>query len=165
MKNIVLIGMPASGKSVTGVVLAKALKMKYIDADLVIQEESGKTLQEIIEEDGIEAFKVLEKKILCGINETNAVIATGGSAVYYPQAMEHLRKNGTVVYLKAELATIKKRLRNIKTRGVAMKKNQTLDELYAVRKPLYEKYADITVETGEGPMESTLKNIIDELKD
>ncbi|NLD19247.1 MAG: shikimate kinase [Clostridiales bacterium] len=164
MKNIIMIGMPASGKSVTGVVLAKALKMKFIDADLIIQEKSGKVLQEIIEEDGIEAFKECEENVLCEIAAANAVIATGGSAVYYPAAMEHLKANGIVVYLEAELGTVKKRLRNIRTRGVAIGKNQTLDDLYYVRQPLYEKYADITVKTGEDPLETTVDSIINALK-
>ena len=82
-KNIVLIGMPSCGKSVTGVVLAKALKMKFVDTDLLIQEEAGKGLQEIINEDGIEAFKKIEEKVLGSVELDNAVIATGGSAVYY----------------------------------------------------------------------------------
>ena len=86
-KNIVLIGMPSCGKSVTGVVLAKALKMKFVDTDLLIQEEAGKGLQEIINEDGIEAFKKIEEKVLGSVELDNAVIATGGSAVYYDAAM------------------------------------------------------------------------------
>ena len=162
-QNIVLIGMPACGKSVTGVVLAKTLKMKFIDADLLIQERMGKSLQEIIDQDGIEVFKEVEEATLCSIHVENAVIATGGSAVYYPAAMERLKENGIVVYLQAPLRAIKKRLRNIKTRGVAMKKGQTLDDLYRIRTPLYERYADRTVKAGSGTVEQAVQAIMDVL--
>ena len=135
--NIVLIGMPSCGKSVTGVVLAKILNKKFVDGDLLIQEKAGKGLQAIINEDGIEAFKKLEEDVLGSIDVTNAVIATGGSAVYYDSAMQHLKKDGIILYIDVPIEDIKKRLRNIKTRGVAMGKGQTLDDLYALRKPLY----------------------------
>ena len=124
MKNIILIGMPACGKSVTGVILAKSLKMNFIDADLLIQERAGKSLQDIINADGIETFKSIEEEVLNAINAKNTVIATGGSAVYYDSAMRHLKENGVVVYIEASLATIKKRLKNIRTRGVAMEKGR-----------------------------------------
>lgn len=161
MKNIVLIGMPACGKSVTGVVLAKTLKMKFVDTDLLIQEAAGKGLQNIINEDGIEKFKELEEKVLTELDVENAVVSTGGSAIYYDGAMQHIKENGTVVYIKANLKTVKSRLRNIKTRGVAMGKGQTLDDLYKQRVPLYEKYADITVITNnKRTMEDTVADIL-----
>lgn len=164
-KNIVLIGMPSCGKSVTGVVLAKVLKMKFVDTDLLIQEEAGKGLQDIINEDGLDAFKRLEERILSTVKLDNAVIATGGSAVYYEGAMEHLKENGTVVYIKVSLETVKRRLSNIKTRGVAMGKGQTMDDLYDMRVPLYEKYADITVLSDNScTMEDTVERIIEEIK-
>lgn len=159
--NIVLIGMPSCGKSVTGVVLAKILNKKFVDGDLLIQEKAGKGLQAIIDEEGIDAFKKLEEDVLGSMDVTNAVIATGGSAVYYDSAMQHLKKEGTIVYIDVPIGDIKKRLRNIKTRGVAMGKGQTLDDLYALRKPLYEKYADITVVScNEMNMEDTVEKII-----
>ena len=163
-KNIVLTGMPACGKSVTGVILAKSLKMNFLDTDLLIQEEAGKSLQEIINEDGIDAFKTLEEQVLCGVNVENTVIATGGSAVYYEAAMEHLKENGIIVYIEASLSTIRKRLRNIKTRGVAMEKGETIDSLYDKRVPLYEKYADITVRSHRYRAENTVEDIIGSLK-
>jgi len=162
-KNIVLIGMPACGKSVTGVVLAKALKMKFIDTDLMIQERAGKGLQEIINEDGMEAFKALEREVLCSMEVGNAVIATGGSAVYYDDAMKHLAENGVILYIEIDLQGVKKRLRNIKTRGVAMSKGQTLDDLYAQRVPLYEKYADIKVKSDRHSMEKTVAEMIEKI--
>lgn len=161
-RNVVLIGMPACGKSVTGVVLAKALNKKFIDADLLIQERAGKGLQDIINEDGLDVFKKIEEEVLLGIGECNAVIATGGSAVYYEAAMEHLKNSSIVVYIEVSLPDIKQRLKNIKTRGVAMAKNQSLDDLYAIRKPLYEKYADAIVKSGnESDMEDTVAAIIE----
>ena len=162
--NIVLIGMPSCGKSVTGVVLAKILNKKYIDADLLIQEKAGRGLQDIINNDGIEAFKKLEEEVLMDIDAENAVIATGGSAVYYDASMKHLAENGIVVYIDVPLNDLKKRLKNIKTRGVAMAKGQTIDDLYAQRKPLYEKYAEITVESNNrNTMEDTVEMILAKL--
>lgn len=164
MKNIILIGMPACGKSVTGVILAKSLKMNFIDADLLIQERAGKSLQDIINADGIETFKSIEEEVLNAINVKNTVIATGGSAVYYDSAMRHLKENGVVVYIEASLATIKKRLKNIRTRGVAMEKWQTIDGLYEMRVPLYEKYADCTVRSHRYRAENTVEDIISGLE-
>ena len=164
MTNIILIGMPACGKSVTGVILAKSLKMNFIDADLLIQERAGKSLQDIINADGIETFKSIEEEVLNAINAKNTVIATGGSAVYYDSAMRHLKENGVVVYIEASLATIKKRLKNIRTRGVAMEKGQTIDSLYEMRVPLYEKYADCTVRSHRYRAENTVEDIISGLE-
>ena len=164
MKNIILIGMPACGKSVTGVILAKSLKMNFIDADLLIQERAGKSLQDIINADGIETFKSIEEEVLNVINVKSTVIATGGSAVYYDSAMRHLKENGVVVYIEASLATIKKRLKNIRTRGVAMEKGQTIDSLYEMRVPLYEKYADCTVRSHRYRAENTVEDIISGLE-
>lgn len=164
MKNIILIGMPACGKSVTGVILAKSLKMNFIDADLLIQERARKSLQDIINADGIETFKSIEEEVLNAINVKNTVIATGGSAVYYDSAMRHLKENGVVVYIEASLATIKKRLKNIRTRGVAMEKGQTIDSLYEMRVPLYEKYADCTVRSHRYRAENTVEDIISGLE-
>lgn len=164
MKNIILIGMPACGKSVTGVILAKSLKMNFIDADLLIQERAGKSLQDIINADGIETFKSIEEEVRNAINVKNTVIATGGSAVYYDSAMRHLKENGVVVYIEASLATIKKRLKNIRTRGVAMEKGQTIDGLYEMRVPLYEKYADCTVRSHRYRAENTVEDIISGLE-
>ena len=164
MKNIILIGMPACGKSVTGVILAKSLKMNFIDADLLIQERAGKSLQDIINADGIETVKSIEEEVLNAINVKNTVIATGGSAVYYDSAMRHLKENGVVVYIEASLATIKKRLKNIRTRGVAMEKGQTIDSLYEMRVPLYEKYADCTVRSHRYRAENTVEDIISGLE-
>lgn len=158
--NIVLIGMPSCGKSVAGVILAKSLNMNFLDTDLLIQEKTGKALQNIINEDGMTVFKKTEEEVLKSVNVKNTVIATGGSAVYYKEAMEHLRKTGTIVYIKVSLGTIKKRLKNITTRGVAMEKGQTMEELYDLRVPLYEGYADVSVKSDKHYIEKTVEDII-----
>lgn len=164
-ENIVLIGMPACGKSVTGVVLAKSLQMNFLDTDLLIQETAGKGLQDIINEDGMESFKQLEEEVLCDVQATHTVIATGGSAVYYPKAMEHLKKLGRIVYIHVSVETILQRLNNITTRGVAMSRDQGIAELYEERKPLYEKYAEVTAESGDGSMEETVADIVEKMEE
>jgi shikimate kinase len=147
--NIVLIGMPGAGKSTLGVLLAKAINYSFMDTDLIIQNQQGRLLYEIINESGIEEFLRIENAALKGVNVKNTVIATGGSAVFGTEAMEHLKADGVVVYIRLSLDEIEKRVRNIKTRGIAMKKGKTLADVYGERVPLYEKYADITVD-GEG---------------
>lgn len=146
--NIVLIGMPGAGKSTVGVVLAKKLGYAFVDADLVIQSRAGKLLHEIIEERGVEGFWMLEETVGESIEARRTVIATGGSAVYGENAMAHYRQIGTVVYLSLPLTEIRERLGDLTERGVTLKEGQDLDSLYAERLPLYERYADVTVECG-----------------
>jgi len=143
MKNIVLVGMPGAGKSTVGVVLSKAMGMDFIDTDLLIQKEEGKLLQEIIDGKGIEEFLRIEERVALKLQVSNSVIATGGSIVYSHEAMEHLRENSTVIYLKLPCQIIHERLSNMKSRGIAMGQGQTLLSLYQERCPLYESYADI----------------------
>lgn len=138
--------MPGSGKSTVGVVLAKKLGFQFIDSDLVIQEQSGKLLYQLIEELGEAGFLVLENKINAQIQADKSVIATGGSAVYGEEAMRHFKKTGTVVYLKLPYEELEVRLGDLHKRGVVIKKGSSLRELYEERTPLYEKYADITVD-------------------
>jgi len=142
---IVLIGMPGCGKSTVGVVLAKTSGKDFVDTDIVIQEHEGELLQDIINNKGLLYFKEIEEKVISGLKRERSVIATGGSAVYYPGAMNNLKELGKIVYIKLSLETIKKRLDNIKSRGIAMEAGQTLETLYEQRIPLYEKYADIVV--------------------
>ena len=144
--NIVLIGMPGCGKSTVGVVLAKTLGYAFIDSDLLIQAAEKRLLSEIIEQEGPEAFNAIEERVNASIRADRAVIATGGSVVYGPGAMEHLRDIGTVVYLKLPLSEVAERLGDLTRRGVSLRPGQTLADLYAERTPLYEKYADITIE-------------------
>ena len=141
--NIILIGMPGCGKSTVGVVLAKIMGYRFLDSDLVIQERENRLLCEIIEEDGTEEFNRIENSVNASICVENTVIATGGSVIYGKEAMEHFKKIGVVVYIKLPYEELKHRLGDLTKRGVSMKKNQTLKELYDERQPLYENYADI----------------------
>lgn len=145
--NIVLIGMPGAGKSTLGVVLAKILNKNFLDADLVIQGQCGKTLQAIIDTEGPLAFIQIENDVLREIQAHDTVIATGGSAVYSDEAMKHLASIGTVVYLKISYESLVNRLSDLHERGVVLKGGiaMSLRDLYEERQPLYEKYADITV--------------------
>ncbi len=143
--NIELIGMPASGKSTAGVILATVLGMDFVDADLVIQKQTGKRLSQLIEELGVEGFVDLEDRINASIEAENTIISTGGSAVYGEREMKHFSEIGTVVYLEVPYEELEKRLSDIRGRGVVLREGQTLRDLYEERKPLYEKYADITV--------------------
>ena len=146
-ENIVLIGMPGAGKSTLGVVLAKIVKKSFIDADLLIQDQCDKTLQKIIDEKGPDGFIEIEGQVLSGIEAHNCVIATGGSAVYSDEAMRHLAEIGTIVYLQISYESLLARLGDLQERGVVLKGGvgMSLRELFDERKPLYEKYAEITV--------------------
>ena len=158
--NVVLIGMPGCGKSTVGVLVAKAMLYDFLDTDLVIQNKLGKTLSKIINEDGIEEFKNVENSILSEISCDNSIIATGGSAVYGKEAMQNLKQNAKVVYLKLTSGEIESRIKNIKTRGIAMQEGTSIEELYKERAPLYEKYADITVCCSGKTIEECVNDII-----
>ena len=152
MKNIVLIGMPGAGKSTIGVLLAKSLLYSFVDTDLIIQNSYRKSLCDIIAEKGTDGFLEIENDTISGCDFENSVIATGGSAVYGKEAMQKLKENSIFVYLNLPLAELESRIADIKTRGVAMKNGTTLADLYEERKPLYEQYADFTLDcTGLTP--------------
>lgn len=143
--TITLIGMPAVGKSCMGRAIAKKFNMRLVDGDKVIEQKTGRKLQEIMDEEGLEGFKAIEESILLSIDEDNIVFTPGGSAVYYPSVMEHYKKSGIVVYLFATGEVIKERAVNFSKRGVVLKEGMTMEDLYRERAPLFEKYADITV--------------------
>ncbi len=148
--NITLIGMPASGKSTVGVLLAKRLGYQFIDSDLVIQQKEGRLLKEIIAAEGLDGFIQVENRINSQIEGGRAVIAPGGSVIYGREAMEHLSAIGTVVYLKLSYEALCRRLGNLVDRGVVLREGMTLRDLYQERIPLYEKYADVVIdETGK----------------
>ncbi len=144
--NIILIGMPGAGKSTVGVVLAKRMGYRFLDSDLVIQERNGKLLHQLIEIHGLEGFLKIENQVNASLDCDGYVIATGGSVVYGLEAMDHLKDIGTIVYLKLSCREIEERLGDLNARGVAMKPGQTLLSLYEERCPLYEQYADVTVD-------------------
>ena len=162
--NVILIGMPASGKSCMGRALSRALRMKCIDADRVIERRTERKLQDIINEDGLDAFKRIEEDVLCSIDGKNLIISTGGSAVYYERAMEHFRSIGVVVYLYASLDTIKSRLGDFSKRGIALRDGQTLEDLYEERCALYEKYAQIIVDCDGDSYEKARSRAISAIK-
>lgn len=147
--NITLIGMPASGKSTVGVLLAKRLGFSFVDVDILIQEKEKKLLKEIIAAVGEDGFLEVENRFNAELDVEHSVIAPGGSVIYGTEAMEHLKKISTVVYLKLSYEEVKERLGDLVDRGVVLKDGMTLLDLYNERVPYYERYADITVdETG-----------------
>ena len=164
-KNIILIGMPAVGKSTVGVILAKLLGYSFVDTDLVIQKSEGKLLKQIIAEKGIDGFIETENRILSSLDCVNSVISTGGSVVYGDDAMKNLSRNGVVIYLKLDYNKLKYRLHNIKNRGVVIREGQSLSSLYRERVPLYEKYADIIIDENGCNVEKTVGKIMERLKD
>lgn len=165
--NIVLIGMPGAGKSTLGVVLAKILNYDFLDADLVIQNKHGKTLQTLINEHGPQGFLDVENQDLQEIDVHRTIIATGGSAVYSDQAMEHLRSIGTVVYLQISYKELANRLGDLQERGVVMKggMGMSLADLYEERLPLYEKWADITVDVEKTSITKAAKKVVAALRE
>ena len=163
--NIVLIGMPGCGKSTIGVVLAKVLGYRFLDADLLIQEQEGRRLGQIIEEEGIQGFDRIENQVNASIQAERTVIATGGSVVYGREAMEHLGTIGTILYIKLPYEEIQKRLGDLNERGITIKDGQTLLDLYRERVPLYEKYAHLTVETDGLELRDSVKRIKEKLEE
>ena len=162
-RNIVLIGMPGAGKSTCGVLLAKALSRGFLDTDVHIQAEEGRRLQEMIDARGTAEFCRLEERHVLSLSCSGCVIATGGSVVYSPAAMEHLSSSGVVIYLRLPLAALEKRLSDLEVRGVVMAPGQTLRELFAERSPLYRRYAEITIGCESLTHEEVVREIIAEL--
>lgn len=159
--NITMIGMPSSGKSTIGVLLAKRLGFSFVDVDIVIQEKEGRLLKEIIADEGMDGFLAVENRINAGLDVSLSVIAPGGSVIYGEEAMEHLKEISEVVYLKMSYEEMEKRIGNVVDRGVALKPGFTLRDLYNERVLYYEKYADITIdEAGKTPGQT-----VDELRD
>lgn len=166
LDNITLVGMPASGKSTVGVLLAKRLGYSFVDVDIVIQEQEGCLLKDIIAREGLEGFMAVENRVNAGLSVHRSIIAPGGSVIYGKEAMEHLKQISTIVYLKLSYEAVEKRLGNLVDRGVVLKDGMTLRDLYEERIPYYERYADITIdETGQdaGQTVDTLRAILEEM--
>ena len=159
MDNIILVGMPGAGKSTLGVLLAKATGKLFVDTDIIIQQKTKRLLQDIIDNDGTDAFLKLEEEILLSVNEENTVIATGGSAVYSEKAMGHFAKSGKIIYLHVDFAEIEKRVTNITTRGIVLKNGKSLADAFAERKPLYDKYAHIVVDCTGASVEDSVRKL------
>ena len=159
MMNIVLIGMSGAGKSTLGVLLAKTLGMDFIDTDLLIQKAEGRLLQAIIDKDGIDCFLKIEENIVSAIKTVNSIIATGGSVIYSEKAMGVLKQEAQIIYLHVPFQEIERRLKNIKGRGIVIKKGSNLREVYEERVPLYDKFSDITIDC-EGKEPEECVNVI-----
>ena len=158
-KNVILIGMPGSGKSTIGVVLAKLLCYQFVDMDIVIQEQEKRLLREIIADEGNDGFMEIENRVNAEYNAEYTVIAPGGSVIYGREAMEHLKEIGTIVYLKLSYKSLEERLGDLRARGVVLKDGYTLRDLYNERTPLYEKYADIIMDEGNMDLINTVESI------
>ncbi len=148
--NLIFIGMPSSGKSTLGRLLARELDRPFIDTDDVIREMNGCELHEIMDRDGLDGFLQREVEAICTVDVDNTVIATGGSAIYSPAGMKHLGKIGTVIYVAISYETLEKRVGDPHLRGVVLAPGKTLRDLYEERVPLYEKYADLTLVQADG---------------
>ncbi len=163
--NIVLIGMPGSGKSTVGVILAKMTSRDFVDTDVLIQISQNRSLQNIVDGDGYMALRDIEKKVLLSLNCQHHVIATGGSAVYSHEAMAWLKSNGIIVFLNADLSTLESRIHDFATRGLAKRPDQSFADLFEERFALYMKYADLTIECLNLSQEQVCEIIITALED
>ncbi|HLV77582.1 MAG TPA: shikimate kinase [Marinobacter sp.] len=145
-RNLVFIGMPGSGKSTVGVLVAKQLGLGFVDTDLLIQQQAGRTLQDIVDQDGYQALRKVEERVLLGLEVADHVISTGGSAVYSDAAMAHLRANGVVVFLDIPLGVVLERIGDYGSRGISRRPDQSLAELFDERFALYTRHADVVVQ-------------------
>ena len=161
MKNVILVGMPACGKSTIGVVLAKTMNKGFVDTDILIQQAESRTLQEIIDQEGNDYFHHVEERVLLDFDGEDSVVATGGSAIYFDRAMDKFKEKGVVVYIKVTLDTILERLNNIRSRGVTLEKGQTIADLYEQRIPLYQKHADVVIEADGLSVEEVVEKMIE----
>lgn len=161
--NIVLIGMPGSGKSTVGVILAKMLAKRYLDTDILLQNIAKRSLQDIVDKDGHMVLREVEQNVLLNIRCRNHIIATGGSAAYSESAMMHLKNEGIIVFLHADLPALKKRIHNYETRGLAKRPDQSFQDLFEERLVLYEKYADITVRSSNLTQDQVCEEIVEQL--
>lgn len=161
--NIILIGMPGSGKSTVGVILAKMLAKSFLDTDILIQNQENSTLQNIVDRAGHMVLREIEERVLLGISCRDHIIATGGSAAYSETAMNHLRQHGIIIYLHADLQTLQQRVQNYKTRGLAKRPDQSFHDLFHERLSLYEQYADFVIESSNLTQEQVCERIIQRL--
>ncbi len=160
-ENIVLIGMPGSGKSTCGVLAAKALLKNFFDTDLLFQGLEEKKLQDIIDDDGIEYFLNAEERTILSLDINATVISTGGSVVYSDKAMAHLKENGKIIFLNLSYDTMIGRIKNISSRGVVVKEGNSLEDMYNERLPMYRKWADAVIDCDNNTVEETVAKIVE----
>lgn len=161
--NIFLIGMPGSGKSTAGIILAKLTSLDFVDTDVLIQTSQGRILQDIVDTEGYMALREIEERVLLKLDCSNHVIATGGSAVYSHAAMMHLKSNAVAVFLNVELPVLESRIHDFATRGLAKRPDQSIEDLFEERFVLYTKYADVTIESSDFTQEEVCEDIISSL--
>lgn len=161
--NIILIGMPGSGKSTVGVILAKMIAKRYLDTDILLQNIEKRSLQDIVDKEGHMALREVEQRVLLGIQCRNHIVATGGSAAYSESAMLHLKSIGIIVFLHADLPTLNRRIHNYETRGLAKRPDQSFQDLFDERLVLYKKYADITVQSSNLTQDQVCDAIVRQL--
>lgn len=157
--NIILTGMPGAGKSTVGIILAKQTAREFIDSDVAIQVAEGRSLQDIVDNDGYMELRAVEERIILAIDVHNHVVSTGGSAIYSEKAMRHLKRSGPVVYLKTNLNTIRSRIQDFATRGIARQPGQDMESLLKERSGLYERYADLTITCDDLNQEQVARRI------
>ncbi|WP_439102805.1 shikimate kinase [Congregibacter sp.] len=162
-QTVSLIGMPGVGKSTVGVILAKLIGMEFTDTDLSIQAREGKTLQQIIDSDGHLRLREIEEEVLLSEPVNGRVLATGGSVIYSEAIMERLRAAGPVVYLRADVATLVQRVAANPDRGIASGADQTFEDIYNERTPLYERFASHSVDAMGGSADAVASLIVQEL--
>jgi len=138
--------MAGAGKSTVGPLLARSLAYGFVDVDDLIEADQQQLLQELVDSYGAAWFRRLEEKILLGLELCRHVIATGGSAVYSEAGMNHLKKNGLVVFLDVPLAVLEARVGDGAARGLVRESGQSFAQLFAERRPLYGRYADIRID-------------------
>ncbi len=160
--NIILIGMPGSGKSTVGIILAKMIARDFVDTDVIIQISQGRSLQDIVNMEGHMVLRQIEEDILLNLKCFNHVIATGGSAIYSHSAMNYLKSQGDIVFLDVDLPTLRSRIHNFETRGLAKQSDQTFTDLFEERGNLYKKYADFMIDCSNLKQEEICSTIIDE---
>jgi shikimate kinase len=158
--NIILTGMAGAGKSTIGVLLAKRLGMDFLDTDILLQQSTGRLLQEILDEDGVDRFLEIEETVVSGLHAVHCVVATGGSVVYSKKAMTALGKEGKIFYLSVPYEELVRRLTNVSTRGIVMRKGKTLRDVYDERLPLYKKYSDFTIDCPAADIEMCVNRIM-----
>ena len=162
--NVILIGMPGCGKSTCGVLVAKSMCKSFLDTDLLIQQNEGMKLSEIINKKGVEGFNEAERNSVLTLYTKNCIIATGGSMVYHDDAMNKLKEDGVVIYLEISFKNMMRRIRNFKSRGVVLKEGYTPKDMYDERTALYKKYADIVIDVNKNSIDNTVEAIITALK-
>lgn len=164
-RNIILVGMPGSGKSTVGVLLAKRTTRRFVDTDILIQLREHRSLQEIMNAEGYMRLREIEAEVISAFQGEGCVVATGGSAPYCPRAMATLQRGGVVVFLKVSVPTLRGRITDYETRGIAKPRDQSFDELFAERQALYIKYADITIDCDALKQDETCQAVLEELRE